>query len=283
MSNYEGVIGTDDTYYDPDVGERDSYAEDEGDVPAPEFSRVYEGKIKGKKPIRGYKSGTPVPGTKTEHEYTANAKPGSPATTIKPSAISMLFQNDRYINQQAQAQEPDELYSAPASTIQHRRLQHLGDIKLHGHDVPLRRKGAKKDPFEHLIDLTKDMVHSIHELQHDIRRQIPRGQVYSYTFNFVKGNQITHIDFINPEYSKNIPSGSNIVVPQVPLFQIMVFNDGPGTIAYATNLDLSDTTTSVTLNPGESSPQFVFGFGVINTLNIISSNPPATVRIVGYI
>lgn len=236
----------------------------------------------------------------------------SPSSTPQPAIhkkrpIDIIrFYNNRYSNQHAAAQEEDIVSIHPVhSTATSPEIKRQKNAQRYHHDLMmghldkhgsvLRHPGTiqqalneldSEKPFpaslKHLVALQAEMVTLMHHMIAEEKQKIPRGQVYSFTLTFTSGSKVTHLDFLDPVNIKDLPANAIINVPQSGFYQIHVYNDGTGDISFATNLDLSDAATIVTLKSGED-VGFEYQYPVVETLNIVSPNPPATVRIVGVI
>ena len=112
--------------------------------------------------------------------------------------------------------------------------------------------------------------------------ETPRGIVETITLNLVDGNRLTHIDFEQEENTANVPTTNNVNEPQARLYEIHVYNDGPGEIAYSLNKSKSQLDADVGLLNGENKG-FKFDIPTVKTLNIVATNGNAKVRIITLI
>lgn len=127
------------------------------------------------------------------------------------------------------------------------------------------------DSKDLLLNMFSELLYVTKKLYKLQRAQVPQGKTYMYSFNLKTTDFNTHIDFVDPASTMvRIPAGLNFNVPQTKLFSIHVYNDGPGTLSFQTNMMLNEFETTETLKPGEDK-DFSYNWPLIRTLNIVAT------------
>ncbi len=129
------------------------------------------------------------------------------------------------------------------------------------------------------LNLLLDIKLRLDAQENRAKRQTPLGIIKTITLNLVKGNPLTHIDFEESENTSGVPANDIVNEPQARLFEIHVYNDGAGSIAYGTNNSKSQFEAQVGLLNGENK-SFKFNEPTVKTLNIVAVSASAKVRII---
>jgi hypothetical protein len=188
-----------------------------------------------------------------------------------------IFYNNRYLNQHASANEPEELYDSPASTIVKRRQERAQIRRMYGRDPPDSRIAT----LTNILRVQTDILKKNAELVDIFNERNPIGKVFGYNWTYLSGvtNFVTHLDFVEPNNTENLPVGTNIEMPNSPLFQTTLRVD-TGAIKFSFNADLNNTSTAVILTSGEKQ-DFLFQTPEIRTMNIAVTSSPANIRVIG--
>jgi len=121
-----------------------------------------------------------------------------------------------------------------------------------------------------MLNYLIDIKFATEEINNRARIQTPLGMVKTITLNLVGGNPLTHIDFEQSENTSGVPANNVVNEPQAKLFEIHVYNDGPGAIAYGLNESKSQFEAQVGLLNGENKG-FKFLDPTVKTLNILAT------------
>ena len=169
------------------------------------------------------------------------------------------------------AKYPDGASSTEEGESDDRQIASLGEIRRQ-HQKTLAKLGMpeghmKKDMLmlTYLLDIRLEMF----KLNKRFEVETPVGIVRAITLNLVGGNPLTHIDFEESENTNGVPANNYVNEPQAKLFEITVYNDGPGAIAYGLNESKSQFEAQVGLLSGESKG-FKFKTPTVKTLNVLS-------------
>ena len=120
-----------------------------------------------------------------------------------------------------------------------------------------------------MLNYLIDIKFATEEINNRARIQTPLGMVKTITLNLVGGNPLTHIDFEQSENTSGLPANNVVNEPQAKLFEIHVYNDGPGAIAYGLNEAKNQFEAQVGLLNGENKG-FKFLDPTVRTLNILA-------------
>ena len=132
------------------------------------------------------------------------------------------------------------------------------------------------------LNLLLDIKLSLDEQNKRTRMETPLGIVKTITLNLVGGNKLTHIDFEESENTSDVPNNNIVNEPQAKLYEIHVYNDGPGAVAYGLNNTKSQFEAQVGLLNGENKG-FTFKVPTVKTLNVLATAGNAKVRIITLI
>ena len=132
------------------------------------------------------------------------------------------------------------------------------------------------------LNLLLDIKLSLDEQLKRTRMETPLGIVKTITLNLVGGNKLTHIDFEESENTSDVPNNNIVNEPQAKLYEIHVYNDGPGAVAYGLNNTKSQFEAQVGLLNGENKG-FTFKVPTVKTLNVLATSGNAKVRIITLI
>jgi hypothetical protein len=162
-----------------------------------------------------------------------------------------------------------------------RQIASVGEIRKQ-HQRELAELGMptgsmKKDML--MLKYLLDIRIQLFKLNKRIDVGTPMGKVKTITLNLIGGSRLTHIDFEESENSSGVPAGNVVNEPQAKLFEIHVYNDGPGQVAYGLNESKSQFEAQVGLLNGENKG-FTFEIPTVKTLNILSTNGNSKVRII---
>jgi len=133
-----------------------------------------------------------------------------------------------------------------------------------------------------------DQSQSLKQMLKLMKMQISRGETRPMDIYFTGGKKMIQIDFLKgnesiiPAEHLTNPSWVNFNVPNSLLFQLSIYNDGPGTIKFAVNREKNSTECDCTLVP-PSTYEIKSIIPNIRMFNVRAVDKDALVRLVGVV
>ena len=103
------------------------------------------------------------------------------------------------------------------------------------------------------------------------------GTTYPNTFTLIAGKYVTKIDFTEKAKHEQLPPNVSLFLPSIPVSSVLLINDGPGDIGYATNTTINSYAGGSKLYSGETR-QITIPNRKIEYLNVVANNSDATLR-----
>lgn len=193
-----------------------------------------------------------------------------------------VFRSRRYPNMSggapdASADKPEDHDVEPTSQVVIRKKEENAREAIHGKHEPR----ASLPILINILNTNIELLKTMKTIQELMEYQIPLGRTYAFTLNYPAGSTFTHIDFTDPgpQFTFGLPSGSFVNLPGKKLAKLKIFNDGPGTIRFSSNMPLTERLTEVQLNAGEFDDSLSFNYTLIQSLNIAILSGAPTVRV----
>ena len=92
------------------------------------------------------------------------------------------------------------------------------------------------------------------------------------------GKPVTKIDFTEKAEHQNVPDGTNLFLPSIPVSSILLVNEGPGDLFYSTNSSMNQLVSNSLLNSGETR-QITIPNRKIKYLNVVANSSNVTLRL----
>lgn len=146
---------------------------------------------------------------------------------------------------------------------------------LHGEHPPR----ASLPVLVNMLNTEIELLKTMKDIRNLLEFQIPLGQTHSFLINFKTGAIFTHIDFADQTQTFGLPSGTVLNTQDRKACKLKIFNDGPGTIKFSSNLPRSDQSAEIQLNAGEFDDSLSFIYNIIWSLNIVVTAGAPTVRV----
>ena len=149
---------------------------------------------------------------------------------------------------------------------------------LHDFDYNTRRFNTVVTTFaqvtKEMLKLLKETADATREANELSKLQRPRGKIYPIDLTLPNGSsaRLVHIDFLTGDKNSALPAGTNLNYPYSKLYWILITNDGPGTIFYATNEAKNSIQGYTKLLANESDPLGPFPFPTFETMNVVLEN-----------
>jgi hypothetical protein len=133
-----------------------------------------------------------------------------------------------------------------------------------------------------------EQLKELRTIRKHMQMQISKGQTKPMNLYIVGGAGFIHLDFLKTEFT-NIPMAhmtnpnwTQVNLPQSLLFDLNLINNGPGRVAFATNVETNSTQCDTPLPAGRSI-NLKNIYPTIRSLNIIAPDGDASVTLIGVV
>lgn len=168
-------------------------------------------------------------------------------------------------------QSKKEFQQAHSNVVYQRRQEQIME-SIHGQNPPR----AHLPVLINIHNVNISILETLKSIQDFNAAQIPIGQIKEFEFN-TSGMGFIHIDFADSTQTVK-PASLVINEPNRKLTRLAIFNDGPGTIKFSTNLPKSDQTAETRINAGESFDLDYHDKPIIWSANLVAISGTPSIR-----